>query len=210
MPSPSSKTSARNAAIDPSTQRAASGISPGRLVAKVLHTAKMLIVGHVQIKREGKNIFVSLQEQPKKNGQAVAVTASAAEREVQTMRQDLAEVLDHHPGTRHTLRHLAVFEKKFKHHGLQVLDTLPVELLQKARQQLDTLCEGVATAALTQLRSKMDVAMMEREQVNAGPPTVAALSNFNTPDRLQVVEVGVSDFVRANEEFAGSGAAKAA
>lgn len=203
------------------TARKAKQNSGRALITKLFKAAKILVVGHVHVKREGKNIHIVLQERIPEKAEAPAEVKDGAQgeplgqeqtsrQELLAMQNELAEVLNHHPGTRTTLRHLAIFEKKFKQSGLEALNKLPIELLQKALHQLDTLCAGVAPPAVVKLRSKIEIAMMEREPLDVGPPTVAALSDFNVPERLQVAEVGESDFMRAREQFVSQGKVKAA
>ena len=211
MPIPSSpKPSAAGAA--PAAARTARKTnrdagSTRRLLSKALHTAKLLVVGHVRLKRRGKDIVVVLEER----GAQSAAAPAGKEADVKggglesamlfAMQSELADVLDYHAGTRTTLRHLAIFEKKFKQHGVAALHALPVPLLQRALHQLDTLCADLATPAVVDLRSRMEIAIMERETLQSGPPTVNGLSTFNTADKLQVAEVPVSDFLRARQEL---------
>lgn len=211
MPIPSS-TNRSLAGAPSSAARAArkTASEPGptrRLLSKALHTAKLLVVGHVRLKRRGKDIVVVLEERGAP--QTAAPDAKGAHAKgggleaamLQAMQSELADVLDYHAGTRTTLRHLAIFEKKFKQHGIAALHALPLPLLQRALHQLDTLCADLATPAVVDLRSRMEIAIMERETIQSGPPTVDGLSTFNTADKLQVVEVAVSDFLRARQEL---------
>jgi hypothetical protein len=79
------------------------------------------------------------------------------------MQRELAELLDTHPGTREMLRHLAHFESRLARRGLIVLQRLPVPLLRQALVQLEGLVHNWSPVGLATLRSKMAVAIMERE-----------------------------------------------
>jgi hypothetical protein len=82
------------------------------------------------------------------------------------MRQQLAELLDEQTETRLTMRHLVFVEKALAKKGLRVLHKLPVDVLQSALGQLEGLVTNWSPVGLAHLRSKMAVALIDREHLN--------------------------------------------
>ena len=90
----------------------------------------------------------------------------AARRESQEfalMRQQLAELLDDMPETRATMRHLVFLEQALERKGLRALHKLPLVVLQPALSQLEGLVVNWSPHGLAALRSKMAVAVIDRE-----------------------------------------------
>jgi hypothetical protein len=88
-------------------------------------------------------------------------------------------VLDEQPGARQALRHLVYFEAKFRRKGLKALHGTPLPLLSKALEQFEALVVNWSPVGLATLRSKMAVAVIQREGESpeaadaAGPDTLA-------------------------------------
>jgi len=82
------------------------------------------------------------------------------------MRQQLALVLGEVPETRATLRHLVFVERALRKSGLRVLHKLPLDVLQRALEQLEALVINWSPEGLADLRSKMAVAIIDREQMD--------------------------------------------
>lgn len=92
-----------------------------------------------------------------------ALAAQRAQRELALMQQELAQALDELPDLREELRHLAYFEQALLHDGLLALHAVPLDVLQRALDQFEGLVTNWAPAGLATLRSKMAVAVIERE-----------------------------------------------
>jgi hypothetical protein len=81
-------------------------------------------------------------------------------------RQELARVLDDDPRLRTTMRHLAFVEHALERKGWRGLYRVPLEVLQKALAQLEELVTNWSPEGLACLRSKMAVAVIDREHDN--------------------------------------------
>ena len=79
------------------------------------------------------------------------------------MRAELAQVLDEVPETRSALRHLGFVEQGLAKSGVYALNKLPLAVLQHALGQLEGLVTNWSPKGLASLRSKMAVALIERE-----------------------------------------------
>lgn len=101
-----------------------------------------------------------------KGEREVAVERKAAE-ELALIRTQLAELLNEFPETRQTMRHLVLVEQAVTKKGVRVLHKLPLEVLQRGHEQLEGLVTNWSPVGLASLRSKMAVAILDRE--NAGP-----------------------------------------
>ncbi|MDH4051838.1 MAG: hypothetical protein OEU93_09680 [Rubrivivax sp.] len=112
--------------------------------------------------------------------------ASAAEEAEAARRQEhreileqLAEVLDEMPDIRDSVRHLAFLEQALREHGLQALYGVPQDLLQQALDQFEGLVSNWSPRGLASLRSKMAVAVLERDgegEASVLPQAIGAMS----------------------------------
>jgi hypothetical protein len=89
-----------------------------------------------------------------------------AAEELVLMRQQLAELLSEVPETRLTMRHLVMVEHALGKKGVRVLHKLPLEVLQRAHEQLEGLVTNWSPVGLASLRSKMAVAILDREHMD--------------------------------------------
>lgn len=93
-----------------------------------------------------------------------AELARARERaELALMLRELAQALDRDEEIRPALRHLAYIEQVLKQEGLRALQRVPLDVLARAHEQLEGLVTNWEPRGLAGLRSKMAVAVMERE-----------------------------------------------
>ena len=88
--------------------------------------------------------------------------------EVGLMLQQLAHVLDEDPDIRPALRHLAYIEYALAQKGVRALYKVPLDVLNRAHEQLEGLVTNWEPRGLASLRSKMAVAVMEREAEGEG------------------------------------------
>jgi len=105
------------------------------------------------------------KSKPTKGEREKLAERKAAE-ELALMRQQLAELLDEVPETRLTLRHLVMVEHALGKKGVRVLHKLPLEVLQRAHEQLEGLVTNWSPVGLASLRSKMAVAILDREHMS--------------------------------------------
>jgi hypothetical protein len=133
---------------------------------------------------------IRLQDRSRPAAPAPSRADVAARREraqLDAARRELAELLDHDDSLRTTLRHLAFIEQALQKKGWRGLYKVPLELLEKALQQLEALVTNWSAEGLACLRSKMAVALIDREHqdedeasayktaaVLDSPPAVAA------------------------------------
>ncbi len=83
--------------------------------------------------------------------------------EIALIRQQLRALLDEQPESRQTLRHLVFVEQALAKKGLRALHKLPLDVLQRSHEQLEGLVTNWTPAGLASLRSKMAVALLDRE-----------------------------------------------
>ena len=82
---------------------------------------------------------------------------------LQGAREELARVLDEDPRGRSNLRHLAFVEHALEKKGWRGLYKIPLPVLQKGLEQLEEQVSNWSPAGLACLRSKMAVAVIDRE-----------------------------------------------
>ncbi len=102
----------------------------------------------------------ALKDQPPSRAE---LAATKAQQEFGQMQQQLAELLNDLPETRTTLRHLDFVEKALERKGLRALQKLPVDVLQRALDQLEGLVVNWSPVGLAALRSRIAVAIIDRE-----------------------------------------------
>lgn len=114
--------------------------------------------------------------------------AEKEQRELQAALKELSELLDASATLRSTLRHLAFIEQALEKKGWRGLYKVPMDVLQSALRQFEGLVTNWSPAGLACLRSKMAVALIDRERqdpddepdarktaaVMDNPPVVAA------------------------------------
>jgi hypothetical protein len=132
---------------------------------------QMLFARHVQLQRGKKGVEIILTERSKPADPRKEQARVHEQRELSLMRQQLADVLDDLPGTRQTLRHLVFVEQALVRNGWRALHKLPLDVLRRAHEQLEGLVTNWSPAGLANLRSKMAVAIIDREHMD--PSAVA-------------------------------------
>ena len=90
-------------------------------------------------------------------------TAEKEQRELDQARQELAALLDVDAGLRSAMRHLAFVEHALEKKGWRALHKLPLDVLQQALRQFEGLVTNWSPVGLACLRSKMAVAVIDRE-----------------------------------------------
>jgi hypothetical protein len=130
----------------------------------------------VALRRAVDGVHVVLEERSERDGKARVSSRAelAAQKEAQElalMRQQLAELLDEQPETRQTMRHLVFLEQALAKRGLRALHRLPLDVLQRALEQLEGLVINWSPVGLASLRSKVAVAIIDREHM--GPEAEA-------------------------------------
>ncbi len=119
--------------------------------------------------RQGKpGLRIVLQDRGGMAGQArpQSVAERDAERErveLTLMREQLALLLAEQPAARQTMRHLVFVEHALEKKGLRALHKLPLDVLQRALEQLEGLVTNWSPTGLASMRSRMAVAIIDRE-----------------------------------------------
>lgn len=134
----------------------------------VLKTAfKAFFQQDLVLQRDAGRLHVALTEpgqatKPRPPSRAEKVARKEAEDLVQA-RADLAALLDEDPALRSTMRHLAFIEEALGKKGWKALRKVPLDILQRALDQLENLVTNWSKPGLACLRSKMAVAVLDRE-----------------------------------------------
>jgi hypothetical protein len=93
-------------------------------------------------------------------------TAKKEAAELALMREQLGALLSELPETRRTLRALVVVEQLLAKKGMRALRKMPLDVLKRALEQFEGLVTNWSPTGLANLRSKMAVAIIEREQMD--------------------------------------------
>jgi hypothetical protein len=140
-------------------------------VFKPLQQAALAFFSHdVTIQRDADGVRLVLEEvlpegTPRKPSRKEA--AQRAERdELKLVLDELREVLDDATGARTALHHLVFVEHALHKKGMKALHKLPLPVLQRALEQLEHLVTNWSPAGLANLRSKMAVAVIDREHAD--------------------------------------------
>ena len=122
------------------------------------------------IKRAEDGVRIVLRERPAPGKPAPLsrdeIAAKREKQELKLMQVQLAELLSELPETRQALRQLAFVEQAMAKKGLKALHKLPLDVLQKALEQLEGLVTNWSPVGLASLRSKMAVAIIDREHMD--------------------------------------------
>jgi hypothetical protein len=100
---------------------------------------------------------------PSRNRAVVDDAQRKVRGELELLLAQLKELLDEVPETRTTLKQLVFVEHALQKKGLKALHKLPLPVLQKALEQFEGLVTNWSPAGLANLRSKMAVAIIDRE-----------------------------------------------
>lgn len=141
-----------------------------RWLAPVRDLAAAFFRHDVRLKRERGQVHVVLAE---RNAAPKAAKPNREEsdrrrrhEEQMLVRTELAALLNELPETRATMRHLVFVEQAIAKKGLKILHKLPLDVLQRAHEQLENLVTNWSPAGLANLRSKMAVALIDREHMD--------------------------------------------
>jgi len=145
-------------------------------------------------RKQGK-LHVALQPDPSEAVAAAAQSQGAEAEGLASMRSELKALLNQRPDTRRILRHLAVLETQLQREGLGALETLPLEVLGRAQEQLESLREDFGTPGLGALHSRLQLALIQREEaVSQADRSNDFLSDFGVGQKVIVNEVTPSNF----------------
>lgn len=145
-----------------------------RWLAPVRQLATAFFQHDVTLKREqGGQVHVVLAERkaaprsgPPSKAERVEGDKRRRHEETMLVRTELAALLNELPETRTTMRHLVFVEQAIAKKGLKVLHKIPLDVLRRAHDQLDNLVINWSAVGLANLRSKMAVAIIDREHMD--------------------------------------------
>jgi len=78
------------------------------------------------------------------------------------MRRDLFSLLERHPASRQTMRHLDLIERTLRRVDIDAVEALPVKVLAKGLDELETLVRDWSAEGLAEVRSRLAVKVKER------------------------------------------------
>lgn len=137
-----------------------------------LRQAASAFFRHEVALRRGENgVQIVLQERAgrsdkKRRGHRDEETAKKEAAELALMREQLGALLSELPETRRALRALVVLEQLLAKKGMRALRKMPLDVLKRALEQFEGLVTNWSPVGLANLRSKMAVAIIEREQMD--------------------------------------------
>jgi hypothetical protein len=125
----------------------------------------------IALRRADDGVHIVLEERATPPGKGKPPTraelqARKERHELELMREQLAQLLDEMPETRQTMRHLVFVEHALARKGLKALRKLPLDVLERALEQLEGLVTNWSPAGLASLRSRMAVAIIDREHMD--------------------------------------------
>ncbi len=122
------------------------------------------------LNRAEEGVRIVLKERPAAAAQRPPTRqeqAQSRERmELELMRVQLAELLNELPDTRQAMRHLVFVEQALLKKGTRALHKLPLDVLQRALEQLEGLVTNWSPVGLASLRSKIAVCVIDREHMD--------------------------------------------
>jgi hypothetical protein len=138
-----------------------------RLMLPLRRAAQAFFRSEVALKRDETGLRLTLEEravpQVARPPTAAELAADRRRLELKLMLVQLTEVLDEMPETRETMRHLVFVEQALRKKGLRALKKMPLEVLKRALDQFEGLITNWSPDGLANLRSKMAVAVIDRE-----------------------------------------------
>jgi hypothetical protein len=124
------------------------------------------------LKRQPEGLHIVLEArppEPRRKGKAASRADAAArqgKQELALVLEQLGALLAEYPESRGTLKHLVFVESAIRKKGLRALHKVPLDVLERALEQLEGLVTNWSPVGLANLRSKMAVAVLDREHAN--------------------------------------------
>ena len=189
-----------------------------RVFQSVQRALQVFFSHDISLRRRGKGVALALEgRSDSKAGRQRPQRGDPTERErdeLRLMLQQLADVLGDMPDTRRRCRHLVFVEHALDKKGLRALHKLPLDVLQPALAQLEDLVTNWGPVGLANLRSKMAVAIIDREHMdpNAEADAYNTAMPLDTPEAMapvasQAADAGLADDLALAAAYAALGAA---
>ena len=156
------------------------------MFAPLMRALRAIFVDELQLQRGPRGLSLGLQRKTKAPSAKRALpdksTAQlAASTELAPIQRDLATLFDNMPGSRRALCHLAYVEQELTEQGLARLQTMALNPLRQALGELENAVVNWSPTGLASLRSKMAVALREREAASDGKEVDVPLSRADLP-----------------------------
>lgn len=140
---------------------------PMELVRKTLrpigHAARLFFRKQLRLQVRGGLRLIWEDPEVRRPPSRQEVQAAREQTELDLVLQQLAEALDADPDIRPSLRHLAYLEHALRQVGMRALYKVPLDVLRRAHEQFEGLVSNWEPRGLATLRSKMAVAVIDRE-----------------------------------------------
>jgi hypothetical protein len=111
---------------------------------------------------------------------------------------DLDAVLSQHANSRQVMRYVTVLERALQKKGRKVIEELPIELIRKALEQLNTLGTHRELAGISLLRSKAAISIAQREHRMTQRDQLRKQAER---EKIHVEDATHSDFMFATDEW---------
>ncbi|WP_201496348.1 hypothetical protein [Rubrivivax sp. A210] len=139
-----------------------------RIFDPLRQAAALIFKRDLALRRDAGGVHIVLEAvvaTPAKPAKVMRAEASDRRQreELTLILKQLKQLLDEMPESRQTLRHLVFVEQALVKKGLRALHKLPLDVLQRALEQLEGLVTNWSPVGLANLRSKMAVAVLDRE-----------------------------------------------
>jgi hypothetical protein len=95
------------------------------------------------------------------------------------MRRDLYSLLERHPASRQTMRHLDLIERTLRRIDIDAVEALPVKVLAKGLDELEALVWDWSPVGLAALRSRLAVQVKQRRH-EADAPASSQLERYDS------------------------------
>ncbi|MGA0610991.1 hypothetical protein [Caldimonas sp. KR1-144] len=205
--------SRRSSTAEPAARRSVSSLRGGTPAADApkRRSWRQLLKHHVRLQRIGFDFrFVLVDPSdaaPSKKAKAAAPPAPKSRASqgldagrLALMRTELRMLMKRHPQARALARHLAYFERALHKSGARAYDEVPVEVLRKALIQIEFLVSNWSALGLAELRSRLSIAIGDREAELHGPESVQDLRALKG-HAVSVQDATVSQFMEMQRSW---------
>lgn len=178
-----------------------------KLFDSLRHAAAAFFKHDLALRRDDAGLQVVLtpkieSKRPKKlkKGSREELAKRKEKQDLTLLLNQLSALLAEQPDTRQTLRPLVFVEQALQKKGLRTLHKLPLDVLQRALEQLEGLVTNWSPVGLANLRSKMAVAILDREHMD--PETEADAYRTAAVMDAAAPEPGLPDVHTINDDAA--------
>lgn len=188
-----------------------------KLIDPLRHAAAAFFKHDLALRRDDAGLQIVLEAKvedavrikPKK-GSREDLAKRKEKQELTQVLVQLDALLAELPETRQTLRPLVFIEQALRKKGMRALHKVPLDVLQRALDQLEGLVTNWSPEGLANLRSKMAVAILDREHMDPAAEadaynTAAVIDSPGPEPSLPVVQL-VSDDEALAAAYAALGA----